>query len=267
MDQAGGRILIGTSGFSYRDWIGPVYPPGTKNADMLPLYAERFPVVELNYTYYAMPDAGKVEAMLEKAGGLRFSVKANRAITHEPKDLETACRAFMAGIEPMRRAGRLSAVLLQFPFGVQNDGRGRELLAGAVDRLAEVPLVVEFRRNGWLEEGTFSWLRERGVGFCCVDEPRLPGLPPPMTRLTARLGYLRLHGRNKETWWRHEQAWERYNYLYNEAELNEWVPSLLAMEKTGATVLVFANNHYLGQAVKNAEMLIDLIERARQGSW
>jgi len=97
------------------------------------------------------------------------------------------------------------------------------------------------------------------IGYCCVDEPRLKGLMPPLAVLTSNIGYVRFHGRNSEKWWKHEQAFERYNYLYSPEELSEWVGKIKALaEKSDKTFVIF-NNHYQGQATLNARMMEELL--------
>jgi uncharacterized protein YecE (DUF72 family) len=138
-------------------------------------------------------------------------------------------------------------------------------------------VVVEFRSSDWITQRTLSLLRESGVAFCNVDMPELPGLLPRTTFVTAPIAYVRFHGRNAEKWWRHDEAWERYDYTYQEEELAEWVPHLLDMsaraqsiharaqlgERTQAAstdahagdLFVFANNHWQGQSVAAVRQL------------
>lgn len=260
--QGAGKIWIGTSGFSYQDWIGPVYPLGTKNEDMLRFYAGAFPLVELNFTYYAMPSRKTLASMMNKAGDrLLFSIKANKSMTHQVDDLEASCTKFKDGIAEVKARGRLACILHQFPTAFHNTPANTERLIRLFKEFEGWPQVVEFRHQSWLHDTTYSLLRNQQIGFCCVDEPKLPGLLPPVAPLTAAIAYIRFHGRNRDKWYNHEQAWERYNYLYSEAELAEWVPTIMAMAHSGANVMVLTNNHYLGQAFKNAQMLRDLIRR------
>src|SRR3989442_1328949 len=120
--------------------------------------------------------------------------------------------------------------------------------------------VVEFRRRSWINEETMAFLRQAGAGYCGVDAPPLPGLPPPMAEVTAPVGYVRFHGRNKEKWWHHEKAEERYDYRYAQDELEEWIPKIRKLADHALRVYVFFNNHVRGQAPANAKEL-----RARLG--
>jgi uncharacterized protein YecE (DUF72 family) len=97
------------------------------------------------------------------------------------------------------------------------------------------------------------------MGFCCVDEPQLEGLMPPTCMATSDIAYVRFHGRNSERWWKHEQAWERYDYTYNEDELREWVPRIQELQTAAPLTLVYANNHYRGQSVDTLHKLQQLL--------
>jgi len=119
---------------------------------------------------------------------------------------------------------------------------------------------VEFRNERWITEETLDLLRRLKMAFCCVDEPRLKGLVRPHVFLTAEIGYVRFHGRNYETWWDHKRkAWERYDYLYDEEELREWVPRIMELEEKAERTYVIFNNHYRGKAARNAAMMARLL--------
>jgi len=118
---------------------------------------------------------------------------------------------------------------------------------------------VEFRDSGWVTDETFEDLRRLKLGFCCVDEPRLKGLMPPVVKATGPVGYVRFHGRNAARWWEHENAWERYDYTYKEDELAEWVPRLRELEASTEVTLVYANNHYRGQSISALQSLMSLL--------
>ncbi len=257
------RILVGTSGYSYEDWVGPFYPPGTSRQDFLGLYAQQFPVVELNFSYYQQPNRRTLERMLAVAPPpFSFALKAHRTMTHEigdtwEKDIET----FREGVRPLSEAGRLAAVLLQFPFSFGYTPESRTRLAELCARLEGLPLAVEFRKREWLRDAVLEGLRQRGVSIVSVDEPDLPDLLPPTTEATGGFGYVRFHGRNKKDWWTGDNA-SRYNYLYNRDELGEWVKRIrLIMERVPLT-LVFFNNHWRGNAAQNARDLRRMLEEA-----
>ena len=256
------RVLIGTSGYSYEDWIGPVYPAGTEKRDFLSLYAKEFPLVELNFSYYQQPAARTLERMVEATPeGFLFSIKAHRSMTHEfaeswAEDIAT----FKEGVRPLVESGRLAAILLQFPYSFAYSTESRTRLATLCERLAGLPLAVEFRKSEWLREQVYQGLRERGIALVSVDEPDLPRLLRPSAEATADLAYVRFHGRNKANWWTGDNA-SRYDYLYSEAELGEWVERIRTILARARMLMIFFNNHSRGRAVENARQMRELLER------
>lgn len=258
-----GRILIGTSGYSYDDWVGPVYPPGAQKQDFLGLYASEFPVVELNFSYYQQPKAHTLERMLAGTpDSFRFALKAHRSMTHDiGESWEADIDEFREGVRPLEQSGRLSAVLLQFPYGFAYTPASRTRLARLCDRLKGLSLAVEFRRSEWLREQVFDGLRERGVSLASVDEPELPGLPRPTSEVTGPLGYIRFHGRNKASWWTGDSA-SRYDYLYSREELSEWVQRIREIVDRVPVLLLFFNNHWRGNAAKNARGMRMILDEA-----
>lgn len=257
-------IRVGTSGFSYPDWVGPFYPPGTRAAAMLELYAQRFSALEVNFTYYRLPARGQLASMAARCGGrVTFAVKAWQGMTHTGEAVGRDYQAFRSAVGPLAESGILGAVLLQFPGSLRagREGRGRVLAIAGL--LRPLPVVAEFRHRSWVREETFRWLEQERVGFCCVDEPRLPGLPPPAAAATAAVAYVRFHGRNAEKWHRHEAAHERYDWRYSRAELEGWVPRLRELDARAALTLAFMNNHYQGKAVEAAALLRELVPEAR----
>jgi len=121
--------------------------------------------------------------------------------------------------------------------------------------LEGLPLVIEFRNAQWLRSDVFDWLRHHNLGFCCVDEPQLPNLLPPLAEATSNTSYVRFHGRNSAKWWQHEQAYERYDYSYSPSELSEWLPKIHKLDSVAEKTFVFANNHWRGQAVSTIRQL------------
>ncbi len=249
-------IRVGTSGFHYEDWVGPFYPGGMPQSRWLEHYAEEFDTCELNYTFYRMPEAGQLARMAERVPpGFVFSLKAYRGITHERDEVEDSLRRTREAVEPLAAANKLGALLLQFPHSFTPGRTAADLLKRSREALPDLPLVAEFRHRAWLREDAFDFLRSLDMGFCCVDEPHLPGLMPPVAVATAGTAYVRFHGRNAAKWWKHEQAWERYDYTYTQAELAEWVPKLNGLGEQAENTYVYANNHWQGQAVDTARQL------------
>ena len=249
-------IYIGTSGYSYDDWVGPVYPPNLAKSEWLSFYAQEFKACEINFTYYRLPNRRTLAAMARKTPpDFVFTVKASQELTHSREDPEAAFAAFRAGLAPLIEEGKLGCVLAQFPFSFHATPENRDYLYRFRERLGDLPTVIEFRNGRWLTPETFALLRRLGFGFCCVDEPRLEGLLPPIAVATGPIAYVRFHGRNARKWWQHEQAWERYNYTYSDEELQEWKPKIRALDQQAEKTFVFANNHWQGQAVGTARQL------------
>jgi len=202
-----------------------------------------------------------------------FVMKAPQQVTHGPaetlegagKSREEVLPAFHFAVEPLLQERRLAAVLLQFPWSFRPSEDAVNYLQLLSRNLDWVAAVVEFRNVAWVREETFQLLRELNLGFCCVDEPRLKGLMPPVARATSRIGYVRFHGRNAQKWWHHEQAHERYDYLYSEEELKEWVPKIRELEASTEKLFLFFNNHYEGKAPRNAEMMLRLLGLEEEG--
>jgi len=256
-------IYLGTAGFKYDDWRGPFYDPGIKDSDMLRAYARRFPAVELNFTYYEMPGLRAVQGIERKVPD-RFMVcvKAHRSMTHErtgPRELDAACLGFKEVLGPLVDSGKLGCVLCQFPWSFKPSRESADRLMRLRSLFDPLPIVVEFRNDRWITARTFEFLEENEIGFCCVDQPRLRGLVPPVARATSSIGYVRFHGRNAQKWWKHEHAWERYDYLYTREELSGWLDGIAEVDSRADVTFAIFNNHYAGKAPANAEMLRDLL--------
>ena len=230
---------------------------------MLPWYARHFDALEINFTYYRLPAPGQLEAMSVRcADRVTFAVKAWQGMTHANNASTADVDGFVAALAPLAERGVLGAVLLQFPGSFRPSPTARLRLEGLAARLRPFSVVAEFRHRSWVTEETFRMLRSEGVGFCCVDEPRLPGLLPPLAVATSDTAYVRFHGRNAAQWFTHEQPHERYDYHYGVDELQAWVPRLRELDAAAARTLVFMNNHYQAKAVDNATQLKELLSAA-----
>jgi uncharacterized protein YecE (DUF72 family) len=249
-------IYFGTSGFSYKDWVGPYYPEGLPSGKWLEFYAQEFDVTELNFSYYRIPTKSTLERLVEKTPDhFLFTLKAHQDMTHNREENEGVFSEFVGSLEPLVEAGKFGCILAQFPWSFRPDEEGREYLRFLRRQLHDLPVVIELRNREWISEQTYDFLRNTNLGFCCVDQPRLKGLIPPVAEATSSTGYVRLHGRNAKKWWRHDEAWERYDYTYSEAELEEWLPKIRKLEEKTENTFVFANNHWQGQAVQTARQL------------
>ncbi|SMB91753.1 Uncharacterized conserved protein YecE, DUF72 family [Thermanaeromonas toyohensis ToBE] len=261
LGELNAKIYIGTSGYSYRDWIGSFYPPGIQQEDMLSYYAREFPFTEINFSYYRLPSPKVFESMLHKVPeSFLFTVKAFQSLTHERGDtVKQDAIKFREALKPLRQQNRLGALLLQFPYSFPYNDSNRSYLAFLRELLGDLPLVVEFRHNSWLKEATWNFLKSLSIGYVCVDGPRLAGLVANIVKVTAPVAYVRFHGRNANKWWKHEKPYERYDYLYSEKELAEWVPRISLLSRHSSRIFVAFNNHFGAQAVYNARMLKKLL--------
>lgn len=249
-------ILFGTSGFSYKDWVGIFYPRGMPQREWLAHYSCEFDCCEINSTYYALPNPRTMNLMAGKTGaGFTFSVKAHQDMTHIREDNEAVFRDFKRGLEPLLDERKLGCVLAQFPYSFRMNRRNLDYLALFRERLGELPVVIEFRHAGWLIEEVFQWLRTLRMGFCCVDEPSFPGLLPPLAVTTSDVAYVRFDGRNAVKWWQHAQAYERYDYSYSVDELREWWPRIQSLNSAARKTFIFANNHWRAQSVDTIRQL------------
>jgi len=254
-------LLIGTSGYSYQDWIGPVYPPTTPAKDFLRLYAQRFSLAELNFSYYRQPQARTLSRMLQMVPeNFVFTIKGHKTLTHEVNgDIKTEADVFKEGIRPLVEAGQLGSVVLQFPYSFHYTAPSRKRLDALCREFERYPVAIEFRNNEWQRDSVYAGLQKRGVALVNVDEPLLPGLPRPTALVTAPHAYVRFHGRNAANWWQGDST-SRYDYKYQENELAEWLPRVRSMLGSATTVMVIFNNHFQGKAAEDARKLQEMME-------
>jgi len=253
-------LRIGTSGYSYPDWQGSYYPSGIKQSEMLSYYAREFDTVELNYTYYRMPSARALAGMARRVPHrFTFTLKANRAMTHERSADPATFREFGVALAPLQDQGKLGCILAQFPTSFHHSDENRAYLTSFRSFMDGIPTVIEFRHRSWVTKPVFKWLFDLELGFCCVDQPQFESLIPPIAVATAPIAYVRLHGRNAAKWWQHEQAHERYDYCYTKDELAEWVPKLQKLQQQAQQVYVFANNCYNNQSITTARQIKELM--------
>ncbi len=253
-------ILIGTSGYSFDDWEGAFYPPRLSGPDRLRFYAEHFPVVEINSTYYGVPKPKTFAAMAERTPErFEFLAKLHANQTHARTEVAETTALLLDAVAPLVAARKFGGFLAQFPWAFRAT---RENAVHLLDlrRLIpeEIPLYVEFRHDSWIVEKTFEWFRKIGIGYCSVDEPPLAGLVPPVARATGQPGYVRFHGRNAQTWWG-SGGGDRYDYAYSVPELREWIEKVRQLERETGKVYLFFNNCHAGQAVKGAKMMAGLL--------
>ena len=251
------EILIGTSGYFYNDWVGCVYPEGTKQKDYLFHYSNLLPTVELNFSYHAIPKSENLSKMLIDGGeNLTFSIKAYRTLTHEINysQWENDAKTYLKAIEPLIYSNRLEAVLFQFPFSFKYENENRRYLDKLLKFFKGVPMAVEFRKADWYSGRVINGMRSRYIPLVSLDMPELPKLPPSIDVDTAPLAYIRLHGRNSEAWWG-DDDYVRHDYLYSDSEIDAWAQRIKMISGQTDKILVYFNNHPKGKAVRNAKTL------------
>jgi uncharacterized protein YecE (DUF72 family) len=184
-----------------------------------------------------------------------FTAKLWERFTHQRGAWATDAeiRLFTDGIAPLVEAGKLGALLVQFPWSFKRTPENRTWLARVLDAFADYPLALEVRHASWDRPEVYAGLAERNVAFCNIDQPMFAKSIGPSAAVTARLGYVRLHGRNHDDWFRQDAGRDdRYNYLYTEDELKPWLNKIQAVRKKVDAAYVITNNHFQGQAVVNA---------------
>jgi len=300
------QIRVGTCSWADEALTKYWYPKGVPSGARLAWYAEHFDMVEVDSTYYRLPAREMVKRWAERTPeGFVMHVKAFGVMTRHPvkidqlppdlRDeapadergrLERPSREFRADIfqrflealEPLRSAGKLGGLLFQFPPYVVPKEASYDYLAWAREQVGDDRMLVEFRHRAWYEEDqreeTLRFLEEHDMAHVVVDAPKTDGKNVPLTvlALTTPLLYVRLHGRNADTWnARGGSASERFDYLYSAKELTEWVEPLkeLSQEAEEAYVLFNNNNRSrvggreVAQAPTNAEMLRDVLEKEK----
>jgi uncharacterized protein YecE (DUF72 family) len=291
-----GRILVGTCSWTDKSLIdcGRFYPPDAKTAEQrLRFYASRFPVVEVDSTYYGLPSERNSALWTERTPDeFTFDIKAFRLFTHHPtspealpKDVRETLgplpkdkrnlyyrdlppelrgemwRRFADALLPLDSAGKLGVVLLQFPPWFLPAGQSKDYILEAKERLPQYRLAVEFRNNRWLAEAnrerTLGFLRDQRLPLVCVDEPQgFASSVPPLAEATAEIGLVRFHGRNAEMWERKgATVAERFDYLYSDDELREWVSPIERLAAQTEEVHLLMNNCVQDKAVVNADQL------------
>ena len=275
-----GEIRVGTCGWHYPSgtgtWNGVFYPARrSRGFDELAYYAEHFDTVELNSTFYRMPEAPMMSGWMRRTpASFLFSVKLYQKFTHPDmylsregvKDWDLS-RAdfdlFRAGIAPLAESGRLAAILAQFPPSFHDDADARGYLEWLLGGLQAYPVAVELRHKSWSDaaDRTRAILDAYGAAWTLIDEPKFQTSIQQDSRLTLAgpgpLAYVRLHGRNAATWWEHDTPDDRYNYFYSADELRPYARAAetAAAAATNKRVLVYFNNHFSSKAVANATVL------------
>ncbi|MFZ5852449.1 MAG: DUF72 domain-containing protein [Actinomycetota bacterium] len=286
-----GKILVGTASWTDKTLLAAGwYPPEARTPEQrLAYYARQFPLVEVDATYYTPPSERNSASWAARTpDGFTFNVKAFSLLTGHPtrvsalyadlrpdtdrrllypKDLDAAVvdavwERFLSALEPLYAAGRLGAVLFQFPQWFPIGRRNKEYLLECARRAAPYRICVEFRNRTWLSEEnraeTLDFLASYALPYVCVDMPQgYPSSVPPVVAATADLAVVRFHGHSDR--WESKDIYERFGYRYGEAELREWVPRVRQLADQAGTVHVLMNNCYRDYAQVNARQLADLL--------
>jgi len=280
-----GEVRIGTSGWSYPSgpgsWNRVFYPPKARGKafDELAYYAERFDTVEVNSSFYRLPDPGVVGSWVRRTPpAFDFSLKLYQKFTHLamhqkatspdlPGDgsataIPIATRidvdAFQRAIDPLAQSGKLGSLLAQFPPSFRDTGDAREYLVWLLQAFHDYPVAVELRHKSWSDHQNevVTLLNDHGAAWAQIDEPKFRfSIRQTHRPNLRRLYYMRLHGRNAAQWWTHEHPDDRYNYLYTPGEIEEFTDTVKAVRHLVQKLYVYLNNHFAGKAVANALQL------------
>lgn len=257
-------IRIGPAGWSYKDWEGIVYPPHRGHFDELSYLASFFDTIEINSPFYRIPPPSHSKSWVRRVAhnpNFRFTTKIFKGFTHENAELQpNDVDAFRAYLDPLADAGRLGAILLQFPWSFKDSPESREKLSALFRSFDGYPQALEVRHATFQNEEFITFLNEHGVSWVNVDQPLFHESVKPAATVTGPVAYARLHGRNYEKWFAHAESWERYNYVYSKEELEPWVARIEEMAQS-KDAYVITNNHFRGQAIVNA---VDLKEALGQ---
>jgi uncharacterized protein YecE (DUF72 family) len=252
------QVWIGTSGYSYLDWVGPFYPAGTRPNRMLAHYCQSFPLVELNFTFYRPPTASMLDRIAAHTPDrFQFLVKLPRTLSHDesPKDLA----GFRLAVEALRHRGKLSGVLCQLPQSTHRSQKQIAWLERLAHELGDFRLAIEFRHRSWAQPDLTEWMRDRRLDLVSVDVPELPNLYPRGLVQSSERIYIRLHSRKAENWY--ASGAERYDYDYGADALSEWASALAQSADRTEKAYVLFNNCADGHAPVNARQMRVLMER------
>lgn len=263
-------IRFGTAGWLYKDWEGIVYPADKPDGfDPLHYLARYFSTIEINSTFYgpALPKTADMWiARVSDFPDFRFTAKLWKRFTHERKTAWTRAevKEARAAFDRMMKAGKLGALLLQFPWSFKRTDEDREWLDDLTRTFSAFPLVLEVRHSSWNIPEFYESLSERGIGFVNIDQPLFSHSIKPSASVTSTIGYIRVHGRNYKDWFRKNAGVEaRYDYLYSREELEPWAERAKEVDSIAQDTFVVTNNHYKGKAAANAVMLKSLVTGAK----
>ena len=275
------QIRVGPAGWAYKDWEGVFYPPGMRTRKEHPVeYVARcFDVVEVNTSFYGhiKPEVAKLWMRRVAAVNPKFvfTAKLHRSFTHSPlavmeptsaatiKPNDEDERLAREGLDTLASAGKLGALLIQFPASFKNTSLNREYLENVLRQFIEYRPVVEVRHSSWNTPEILNYFSEKNAGLCNIDQPMIGRAMGATEHVTSPVGYVRLHGRNYDQWFEAEQPHDRYNYLYRESELAGWRDKIERIAGKAQVTYVIANNHFEAKAGVNALQLKSMLSRER----
>jgi uncharacterized protein YecE (DUF72 family) len=284
------NLRIGTSGWNYPSgrgtWNGIFYPPAPKGRrpkgetrakfDELAYYAERFDTVEINTTFYGQPKPTVAQTWVDRTPSrFVFSLKLYRLLTHAqvpgvPQLDATLIDEYRRGIEPLAEAGKIGALLAQFPPSFKHSPESQAYLDALLARFHDYQVAVELRHRSWSDHfsETLSLLNARKAALTQIDEPkfRLSIRQNQLPNITG-FYYMRLHGRNAAQWWKHDKSEDRYNYLYSADELSTFSETANAARRLVRKFYLYFNNHFASKAVVNALMIKKLLDEPIAGVY
>lgn len=232
---------------------------------MLEFYAQNFNTVELNATYYTIPNYAVFEKLVLKTPeDFEYIVKVNKETTHVRKENQKAITSLLQSLQPLIESGKFKGLLAQFPYSFKNNEINRNHLAQTKEFVGDYPLFVEFRNYTWQNKSLLPFLKGYDIGYVNVDEPNLMGLLPMQDYVTSKTGYIRFHGRNEKDWWGGTNI-SRYDYEYTPDELKEWLTNINNILKKTFTTYIFFNNHPTGKAIKNAKQMMEILKKKLNG--
>jgi uncharacterized protein YecE (DUF72 family) len=249
-------ILVGTSGFQYRDWVPVFYPKTLEPDSWLRYYSRRFDCCELGFTYYRMPEVIAIQQIIEETeGSLPLIFRAPSRLSEDHADNADLARRFAGVLWPLKDTGQLAGVLVQFPPGFEFIRDNYERLCLLRDFLEGIPLIAEFDCPDWCTPRAAKHLASARIAFACVDGGASLR-EKTFFCATTELAYVRFQGRNQSRWLKGDGS-AQHDYLYSRAELAAVIPEIHRLEQESERVLIFMNNPWRGQAVINAQMLMD----------
>jgi uncharacterized protein YecE (DUF72 family) len=259
---------IGTSGWAYPKgegtWKGFFYPGG--KIYELEYYSQFFNTVEVNSSFYRPPDPGTVYNWARKVPkGFLFTMKLWQKFTHPKMFTEATGQdsliaqsdvdLFRKCMEPLAKAGKLGALLAQFPPSFKNNDYSRKILGGIANAFGQYPVAVELRDRSWSDDAnTALFLKENRMAWVEIDEPRFSNSVAAQVPVTSDIAYFRFHGRNAKDWW-NGNAETRYRYLYDGKEIGELAERVEAARSKTKLLFAFFNNHWQAYAPRNANDL------------